>query len=255
MLKRFLSMKCNAYGLTDTGRCREHNEDSIRLNSDYNLFMVADGMGGHQAGEIASKMATDTVETALINHHNTPGLQNSDIDFSELTAVTEAVEKCNININQANRDRGLREGKGMGTTIVGCWFLPAQKMSVIFNVGDSRAYSFFKNELTQITTDHSLLQLWKDKCFEGDEPAANVLTKALGPYPEVAPDVMLYPVKKGEKILLCSDGLTTMINDEAIHETLTQYQRSPKDIPEQLIIKANLAGGEDNISVVIIDFS
>ena len=255
MLKRLLSIKCSAYGSTDTGRSRKHNEDNIRLNPDYNLYMVADGMGGHQAGEVASKIAADTVESALIQHHKEHNHQNSDIEFSEVSAVTKAIEQTNININQANTDRGLREGKGMGTTIVGCWYLPEQKMSIIFSVGDSRVYSYHKQELTQITTDHSLLQLWKDKCFEGDEPPANVLTKALGPYPDVAPDVSLYPSKKGEKLLLCSDGLTTMVSDEEILDTIMQYENAPEDIPEQLIIKANLAGGEDNISVIIIDFT
>ncbi|MCK5648269.1 MAG: serine/threonine-protein phosphatase, partial [Gammaproteobacteria bacterium] len=101
----------------------------------------------------------------------------------------------------------------------------------------------------------SLLQLWKDKCFEGDKPPANVLTKALGPYPEVAPDISLYPAKKGEKLLLCSDGLTTMISDEDILDMLIQFERSAEKIPEQLIIEANLAGGEDNISIILIEFT
>lgn len=255
MLKRFLSIKCTAFGLTDAGRSRKHNEDNIRLNPENNLYIVADGMGGHQAGEIASKIAADTVESALIDHNNTNQNCANDLEFSEVAAVTNAIEKTNLYINQANKDRGLLDGKGMGTTIVGCWYLPEQKMSVIFSVGDSRAYSYQKQALTQITTDHSLLQLWKDKCFEGDKPPANVLTKALGPYADVAPDVSLYPSKKGEKLLLCSDGLTTMVSDEDILHTLIQFEDSPQEIPEQLVSKANQAGGEDNISVVVINFS
>ena len=255
MLNRFLSIKCTAFGQTDTGRARKHNEDNIRLNPENNLYIVADGMGGHQAGEVASKIAADTIESALLDHNQSVQNAGSDLEFSEVSAVTEAIEKTNLNINQANKDRGLLEGKGMGTTVVGCWYLPEQKMSVIFSVGDSRAYSYHKQTLTQITTDHSLLQLWKDKCFDGDKPPANVLTKALGPYPDVAPDVSLYPSKKGEKLILCSDGLTTMVSDEDILDTLIQFENSPKDLPEQLIIKANQAGGEDNISVVVINFS
>ncbi len=255
MLARFLSIKCKAYGLTDTGRCRDHNEDNIRLNHDYALFILADGMGGHQAGEVASKMAADIVEAALIQHADSNTASKNDVEFSEVSATTTAVEKTNIKINQTNKDRGLKDGKGMGTTIVGCWYLPEKKMSVIFNVGDSRIYSYFKQELTQISTDHSLLQLWKDKCFEGAKPSANILTKALGPYAEVAPDVTLHPAKKGEKLLLCSDGLTTMISDEKILDMLIKYENNPNKIPEQLIIEANLAGGEDNISVIIIEFS
>ncbi len=255
MLSRFLSIKCKAYGMTDTGRSRKHNEDNILLNPENTLFILADGMGGHQAGEIASKMATDIVRNALVTHKKSNNHANSDIEFSEVSAVTAAIEETNIKISQANKDRGLLEGKGMGTTIVGCWYLPEKKMSVIFNVGDSRAYSYYKQKLTQISTDHSLLQLWKDKCFEGDKPPANVLTKALGPYPEVAPDISLYPAKKGEKLLLCSDGLTTMISDEDILDMLIQFERSAEKIPEQLIIEANLAGGEDNISIILIEFT
>ncbi len=255
MLARFLSIKCTAYGLTDTGRSRKHNEDNIRLNPENSLFILADGMGGHQAGEVASKMAADIVENALTKKFNPGQSSNSDVEFPEVSAVTAAIEETNVTINKANNARGLREGKGMGTTIVGCWYLPEKKMSVIFNVGDSRAYSYHKQELTQISTDHSLLQLWKDKCFEGDKPSANVLTKALGPYPEVAPDVSLYPAKKGEKLLLCSDGLTTMVSDEKILDMLIQFERDPEKLPEQLVIEANLAGGEDNISIIIIDFT
>ncbi|MDX2503084.1 MAG: protein phosphatase 2C domain-containing protein [Gammaproteobacteria bacterium] len=257
MFKRFLSIKCNAFGMTDVGRARKHNEDNIRLNQEHSLFMVADGMGGHQAGEIASKIAADTIETALVKYKisGTGSGSGNDIEFPEVTAVTRAIAETNIKINQANSDRGLLEGKGMGTTIVGCWYMPEKKMSVIFNIGDSRAYSYCKQELSQITTDHSLLQLWKDKCFEGEKPSANVLTKALGPYPDVAPDVSLYPAQKGEKLLLCSDGLTTMVSDEKILDTMIQFKLSPHEIPEQLIIAANLSGGEDNISVVIIEFS
>ena len=252
MFKNFLSIKCTAYGKTDTGRARNHNEDNISLDNEHHLYIVADGMGGHQAGEVASKMAIKTIATVLLNHKSSPG--TDEIEFPEVQTVTQAIEDTNIGINQSNKDRGLLEGKGMGTTVVGCWYLPRAKMSIIFSVGDSRAYSFYKDSLNQITTDHSLLQLWKDKCFEGDKPPANVLTKALGPYPDVAPDILLYPARKGELIILCSDGLTTMVDDREIAATITQFQNSPDKIPEQLIIKANQGGGEDNISVVTIVF-
>lgn len=255
MLARFRSIKCKACGQTDTGRSRNHNEDNIRLNADNSLYILADGMGGHQAGEVASKMAADIVENALVQHSKSDKTSDSDVEFSEVSAVTAAVEKANIMINQSNKERGLLEGKGMGTTIAGCWYLPEKKMSVIFNVGDSRIYSYYKEGLTQISTDHSLLQLWKDKCFEGDKPSANILTKALGPYPEVAPDVSLHTAKKGEKLLLCSDGLTTMVSDEDILDMLIKYEKKLEKIPEQLIIEANLAGGEDNISIIIVAFS
>ncbi len=254
MLKNFFSIKCIAYGKTDTGRSRDHNEDAIRLNASQDLYLLADGMGGHEAGEVASKMAIETIEKSLVNHAKANIKSKNDVELAELTAVNKAIEKTNDKIHQANEQGGVETGRGMGTTIVGCWYLVERKMSVIFHVGDSRAYSCYKQELKQLTVDHSLLQLWKDNCFEGDKPSANVLIKALGPYAEVAPDVMLYPAKKGEKILLCSDGLNTMIGDEKILEILLQYDHSIEVAAEQLIIEANLAGGEDNISVLIIEY-
>jgi protein phosphatase len=257
MLKRFLSIKCKAYGLTDTGLSRKHNEDNIRQNKKYTLYLLADGMGGHQAGEVASKMAIALVEKALIEYKELQQLasHNNDVQFNEVSAVTEAIQQANIDICEVNKKRGLTDGNGMGTTLVGCWYLADQKMSVIFNVGDSRAYSYYKKQLNQLSTDHSLLQLWKDKCFDGEMPSSNVLTKALGPFPEVVPEVNLYPAKKGEKLLLCSDGLTTMVDDADILKILIEYENSSEKIPEQLINAANSAGGEDNISTILIEFS
>jgi protein phosphatase len=254
MFEHFFSIKCAAAGMTDTGQIRKHNEDNICLNNDINLFIVADGMGGHESGEVASKMATKIVESALKKQSQQTKKMTNDIEIAEVSAIIKAIEKTNNTIHQANQAKGLVKGKGMGTTIVGCWYLIEQKLSVIFNVGDSRAYSYHKQKLVQITTDHSLLQLWKDECFDGDKPSANVLTKALGPYEDVTPDVVLYPNKKNEKILLCSDGLTTMLNDEKILEILIKYEDSPENIPDKLISHANLAGGDDNISVIIINF-
>lgn len=260
ILQRFLAMKCCAYGQMDAGRVKDHNEDNIRLNPDHRLFILADGMGGHEAGEVASQIAVDTVENTLLHYQNYHEQVNPADDFaaeiSKTGSIAAAVKKTNIAIHKENTKRGFPDGKGMGTTLVGCWYLPEEKVAVIFNVGDSRAYSYYKQELTQVTNDHSLLQLWKDgQLQQKEKPAANMLTRALGPYAKVEADILIHSVKKGEKIILCSDGLTTMVSDEQILDALIENEKATEKLPEILIKKANQAGGEDNISVIIINFS
>ncbi|MCU7834143.1 MAG: protein phosphatase 2C domain-containing protein [gamma proteobacterium symbiont of Taylorina sp.] len=248
MFKDFFAFKCTAFGQTDIGKARDHNEDNISLNQEQNLFLLADGMGGHDAGEVASQMAVEIIENVLAGSSQDKSRQE--------TLIIEAVEKTNADIYQENIRMKVDNGKGMGTTIVGCRYLEKEKQAIIFNVGDSRAYSYYQEELLQISTDHSLLQLWKEGLLKNQKkPAANMLTKALGPYAEVVADTLFYPVKKGEKLLLCSDGLTTMVSDEDILDILIDNQQSAEKIPELLINKANMAGGEDNISVIIINFS
>ena len=166
-----------------------------------------------------------------------------------------AIEQTNKLIHNENKKQGLGNAKGMGTTLVGCWYLAEKKMALIFHTGDSRAYSIYKNNLSRITRDHSLLELWKDKSIDGERPTSNVLTKALGPFEAVIPDVSLYPVKKGENILLCSDGLNNMLTDEEILSTVIESKNNLKSAPQHLIDQANQAGGEDNISVILINFS
>lgn len=255
MLEHFFSIKCNAYGRTDVGRARDHNEDNVHMNRDHLFFILADGMGGREEGDRASKIAIGIVKNALIKSFDTKSKEYDGVDFPELDIATSAIQDANLIIYTENQSNKKAEGRGMGTTIVGCWYLPDKKMSIIFHVGDSRAYSYEKQELTQITTDHSLLQLWEDKCFEGEKPAGNILTKALGPYEELSPDVFLCPVNKGKRILLCSDGLTNMVNDEKIHEVLVKNKKSVKATVKRLVLEANIAGGDDNISVILIDFS
>jgi len=205
-------------------------------------------MGGHEAGELASQMAINVIEKKLID-------ASQDISQQE-TLISETIEQTNNKIHQENTRLKIKKGKGMGTTIVGCRFLEKDRQAIIFNVGDSRAYSYHHEELMQISTDHSLLQLWKDGLLKDQKkPAANMLTKALGPYAEVQPDALVHPIRKGEMLLLCSDGLTTMVSDEEILDILIENYQSAENLPQLLINKANAAGGEDNISVIIIHFS
>ncbi|MCK5697337.1 MAG: serine/threonine-protein phosphatase [Gammaproteobacteria bacterium] len=254
MMEHFFSIKCNAYGRTDVGRARQHNEDNVHMNRDHLFFMLADGMGGREEGDRASKIALGIVKNSLIKHFHQTNKKNN-VEFVELEVATKAIQEANLIINHENKNNKQPDGRGMGTTIVGCWYLPDKKMSIIFHVGDSRAYSYDKQELAQITTDHSLLQLWKDKCFDGDKPSGNILTKALGPYNQLSPDVFLFPVNKGKRILLCSDGLSNMLNDEQILDVLIRNKKSVKATVKRLVLEANIAGGEDNISVILIDFS
>lgn len=259
MFKRFFSIQCNAWGLSDVGQSRAHNEDHILLNSENNLFLLADGMGGHQAGEVASKMATTTIERILLHnisdYSGQPTAPSADsIDIPEVDNITEAISHTNALIHTQNQKRGFTDGKGMGTTIAGCWYLAKQKMALIFHVGDSRAYSIYNKEISRITRDHSLLELWEDNKLDGEKPTSNVLTKALGPFKTVTTDISLYPLRKGENILLCSDGLSNMVADKEILSIVIQYKNNLQTIPQHLINQANQAGGKDNISVILINF-
>ncbi len=258
MFKQFFSLQCHAWGLSDVGHARTHNEDHILLNEANNLFLLADGMGGHQRGDIASEMAVNSITELLLNSLKGSAEQSAystnDIEMPEVNRVIEAISATNVKIYTENQKRGLAEGKGMGTTIVGCWYLPTQKQALIFHAGDSRAYSVYKKELTCITRDHSLLELWKDNSIDGEKPAANVLTKALGPFKTVTPDISIYPLKKGENLLLCSDGLSNMLTDEEILSIFIDQKNHLPSIPQYLIEKANQSGGEDNISAIVINF-
>lgn len=259
MFKRFFSLQCHAWGLSDSGRARTHNEDCILLNEENNLFLLADGMGGHQAGEIASKMAVNSITEQLLSSLNGSIEQSAsaaadDVEMPEVNRVIEAISTTNAQIHSENQKHGHADGKGMGTTIVGCWYLPTLKQALIFHAGDSRAYSIYKKELTCITRDHSLQELWKENAMDGEKPASNVLTKALGPFETVTPDISIYPLKKGENLLLCSDGLNNMLTDDDILTTFIDQKNNLPSIPQSLIDKANQSGGKDNISAIVINF-
>jgi serine/threonine protein phosphatase PrpC len=225
---------------SDVGKVRDGNEDSYLLKEPY--FAVADGMGGHLAGDVASRIAVQTISENLSDGVTGP------------EELERAVKNANSAIyEKASSDPSLH---GMGTTCT--LALVADPEIHIAHVGDSRAYLLRDDELSLITEDHTLVgRMVKEGRLQPEEaerhPQRSIITRALGVDAEVEVDLITIPVKEGDRILLCSDGLTSMIQADAIHEILTGNE-DPQGAVEDLIDAANAAGGEDNITAVLLAF-
>ena len=223
---------------TDVGCVREHNEDSLAVAPP--LYVVCDGMGGHAAGEVASEIAVDTI-TQRAPHH------------ADAKALGQAVEEANLAIL-----KGAREGvgrAGMGCTCTAA-ILEKERL-VIAQVGDSRAYLLHNGRLQQLTRDHSLVN---DLVEAGQitpaearvHPQRSVITRALGSDPRTEPDLFELNVETGDRLLLCSDGLSTMLEDDQIEEILGDVP-DPQRCAAQLVNEAIAAGGYDNVTVIVVD--
>jgi len=226
------------YAGTDTGRQRRANEDSMLARSP--LFVVADGMGGAQAGEVASRIA---VESFLDGLHDTTDAEG---------ALAQYAHAANVSIHE--RSQANAEHAGMGTTLTAV-YVGAEEVAIA-HVGDSRAYCLRGGELLRLTDDHSLVdelirqgKLTPEEAVE--HPQRSVITRALGPEPEVEIDTRSYRARDGDVYLLCSDGLTTMVPDSQLTEILLAHPRL-HDAGEALIAAANDAGGRDNITVLLL---
>jgi protein phosphatase len=239
--------------LTDTGRVRDHNEDAIGSDPDIGLMVLADGMGGYNAGEVASGIAVQIVSELATEG---AGRENRDeIDphsglMRQSIVLRDAVYRANKIIFQTAQSQTHCEG--MGTTIVACMFYD-NKVSVA-HVGDSRAYRLRSGVFEQLTLDHSLLQELVDRGFYSEEEAQrstnrNYVTRALGVEPTVEVEVHEYEVLPDDVYLLCSDGLPDMVEDEDIHLTISTFDASLDIVGKQLIELANDQGGRDNVSV------
>lgn len=247
--------KINFAELSDTGRVRDHNEDAIRSDPDIGLMVLADGMGGYNAGEVASGIAVQIVTDMAIEGAERQG--RDDIDshsglMRQSIVLRDAVYRANKIIFQTAQSQTHCEG--MGTTIVACMFFD-NKISVA-HVGDSRAYRLRDGELVQLTLDHSLLQELVDRGFYSAEEAQrstnrNYVTRALGVEPTVEVEVHEHDVLPQDIYLLCSDGLPDMVEDEDIHLTISTFNASLDVVGQQLVELANDHGGRDNVSVML----
>jgi len=241
--------------LSDTGRVREHNEDMIGSTPDVGLMVLADGMGGYNAGEVASGIAVQIVTDLATDGANRE--QPEEIDphsglMRQSIVLRDAVYRSNKIIYQTAHSQTHCEG--MGTTIVACMFCD-NKVSIA-HVGDSRAYRLRDGQLEQITADHSLLQELVDRGFYSEEEAQrstnrNYVTRALGVEPTVEVEVHEHDVLPGDIYLLCSDGLSDMVEDEDIHLTISTFNDSLDVVGQQLVDLANDHGGRDNSSVML----
>jgi len=243
--------KLTVYGETDVGQLREHNEDFIGWDAHLGLILLADGMGGHNAGEVASELAVSSIRDALQDVLG-PDMASSDmIDFND--AIREAIVYANDEIIRMANER--LECAGMGTTIVVTLFHGDRV--IIANVGDSRMYRLRDKALSQLTTDHSLVQEMLDNGYISEEEAQlsasrNLITRALGIADQVDVDVAQDTAQNGDTYLLCSDGLTDLVTDQEILQLLLLSNDDLKTGCKQLITLANEKGGKDNISVILI---
>ncbi|MCD6060265.1 MAG: protein phosphatase [Moraxellaceae bacterium] len=230
-------------GLTDPGRQRDHNEDAYALAPELGIAVLADGMGGHNAGDVASDIAVNTTMAIL---RQTAGLSAHD-------RLETAVQAAHAGI----REKAASSARyhGMGTTVVAL-LLDGAKLTVA-HVGDSRLYRLRRGQLTALTRDHSLLQEFIDKGLYTPEEARakvarNILTHALGLEEALKLDIGQHATEAGDRYLICSDGLYEMVNDTEIAALLGRGGK-PADICPVLVELANAKGGKDNITVVVID--
>jgi len=259
-----------AAGISDVGRQREHNEDSYAIDDEHGLFVVADGMGGHQAGDVASRLATSTIADFFRT------LSGEDVTWPTHFDRTLSDEENRLltSIGIANRrifeqSQSTSAHHGMGTTVVGAHFSLKKLKMFVGHVGDSRAYRVRDGKIQQLTRDHSLQNEPFPDLTEAEraELPRNVITRALGMQDNVVVDLTSDESKFGDVYLLCSDGLSGMVSDERMLEIVVEYLKTlPTDkdgrphlnakhveeICSLLVQNANDAGGEDNITALAI---
>jgi serine/threonine protein phosphatase PrpC len=243
-------------GMTDVGIVREHNEDSLLLMPDYRVVAVADGMGGHRSGDVASQLAVSTLSdffSITVGHDGT-------WPFPADPSLTEEENYIVTGLRLANRrifDRSLKRiaDFGMGTTIVAAMFSKGADRVTVGHVGDSRCYRIRDNEILQLTRDHSLvsdaLQMapWMTD-EEIKQLPQNVITRALGIREDVLVDLVTDDTRLGDLYILCSDGLSGLVSDEQMYSIATS-SKSLEDACRELIDRANFFGGTDNITAVL----
>ena len=241
---------------TDPGRVRSHNEDSIGTDPQIGLAVLADGMGGYNAGEVASGIAVAVVSAETRRAFAARSLHAVDAGTGQTEAERVAREhsaKANTSIFEAARSQP--QYSGMGTTLVVALFF--DNRVCVAHVGDSRLYRLRGESFEQITRDHSLLQEQIDSGMITREAAKlsqnkNLVTRALGIDAEVDTEVHVHETRPGDTYLLCSDGLSDMVGDEDMQLTLTSLQANLQLAAEQLVQQANDNGGRDNISVILV---
>jgi serine/threonine protein phosphatase PrpC len=229
---------------SDQGMVRTSNEDSYIANIQSRIFLVADGMGGHAAGEIASHIAASTIDELVSG-------RSSDSNMEEL--LQAAAKEANKRVYETQKLKS--EYRGMGSTLTVLTLLDDHYY--VAQVGDSRAYLFRDKKLQQLTRDHSLVwPLYESGILTKDDisrhPQKNLITRSIGTHAEVEADLQKGPVHEGDIFLLCSDGLTDVLSDHDILKVFIDNAHDPREISELFIRAANLGGGPDNVTAVVV---
>jgi len=245
--------KLSFFGLTDVGRVRQRNEDNWAAHPDRGIFLVADGMGGAARGDLASQIVADTLPTLLPQ-------SPEDLPEPRMEAMAQATGESLIQLSaRVSREADSRpELRGMGSTVVLAWLSNLE--AIIAHMGDSRAYVLRKGRLHPLTRDHSLVQMLVDfgEIELGEartHPARNQITRCVGMPGEPMPEVAIVELEPRDLLILCSDGLTGMIEDAVIEGILTGCSAADSPLEEcarALVDAANNAGGHDNVTVLLI---
>jgi PPM family protein phosphatase len=252
-------MDIEAYVHTDVGPVREQNEDAYLVDIDNGVFVVADGMGGHAAGEVASRISVETVHEVLVGSRDPEETRLvRDVDTTDPADLLRerlryAMNQASINIRKETRERP--ETTGMGTTVV--VLVLEGDQAHLAHVGDSRAYLFRNERLTRLTRDHTVVQQEIDAGRLTPElarllPTKHILTQSVGPGP-VEPDTATRWIEPGDLFLLCSDGCTDPLDDASITRLI--LDNPPDMLPDVLVAAAIKAGGEDNVTVLVVTVS
>ncbi len=249
-----ITRQWKGFGLTDIGRIRQTNQDTLRIDDEIGLWIVADGMGGHAGGDVASQLAVETIHQYIAEH--VPS-----IDQSEAVDCTAIIQSAVVHAHATLRKRAKAEPalKGMGTTVV-LVFMPNtnDESAFIAHVGDSRAYLIRDKKITALTRDHTLLEEriqvgLLPRSTPSSHQLGHVLTRGVGVESTVEPEIAQHIFQPTDEILLSSDGLNKMMNDDQILEVL---QKSPAQTGQEkcqsLIDEANRLGGKDNTTVLLI---
>jgi protein phosphatase len=248
-------MKTQGFGLTDVGAVREHNEDSFAVDNESGLYVVCDGVGGRSAGEVASQMAVDIIKGYMnkTRESDEAFIGEYDKGLSRITNhLGSAIRMANKVVHEASNSKpNLR---GMGSTVVAA-FVDEGTVSLA-HAGDSRAYLIREGTIKQLTDDHSLVNEQLRKGLITKEQARksevkNVITRALGPDHDIEADLAEHKLEAGDRLVLCSDGLSNMVPDEDILSIIDSAERIDRACMD-LIKLANKNGGDDNITAVII---
>jgi len=255
------------HGLSDTGDVRAHNEDDFLIDRALGLAAVADGMGGHMAGEVASAGALAALHAYLAAlPGNDKGVADDDDAAADpdatainqrwrhTAALLHAVERANAVLYAENGERGHADGSGMGCTLTGIQTLPGMEAFVAFHVGDSRLYRYRDGVLTQLTRDQTAYQLALESGAPGALPPQNLLLQAVGPAAVVTPDITLHDAQEDDVLLLCSDGLHGWVPHDELEQLLGQSSTPLASLCEELIALAKRHSSRDNITALLLRF-
>lgn len=243
-------MKTHCAGLTDIGRVRERNEDNWFADVDNGLFIVSDGMGGHNSGHVASRLIVDTLPELVGKNLNLPTVELNTDHCAQLQHIL--TELSHIVVQQGKEQSGCF---GMGATVA--MLLVHNTSGLVGHMGDSRLYLYRGNQLQQITHDHSIVQYMVDTGSITEEEAeshqaSNQVSQYVGMQGEPVPSADILPLLNGDRLMLCTDGLSRLLPDE-IMANLIQQASNPEEACHALINAANKAGGRDNVTVIVVD--